>query len=150
MVKLRTVAERKTDVMKALEAHDHMWLATADLQGNPQLIAVATLWNGGAITVATRVESKTARNLAESGLAKLAHGSADDVILIDVVLEKSVTAELADDDLIQAWSKANGWNPREEGDDWAFYRLRLRRIQAYQGFGELKGRDVMRDSLWLE
>ena len=150
MVKLRTVAERKADVIKAFEAHDHMWLATADLQGRPQLIAVATLWNGGAVVVTTRVESKTARNLAESGVAKLAHGTADDVVLVDAALETSVPAESADDDLVNAWVQANGWNPREEGDDWAFYRLRPLRIQAYQGFGELQGRDVMRDSRWLE
>lgn len=150
MAKLRTVAERKADVMKAFEAHDHMWLATADLQGKPQLIAVATLWHGGSVVVATRVESKTARNLAESGLAKLAHGTADDVVLVDALLETSVPAASADQDLVNAWVKANGWNPGEEGDDWAFYRLRPQRIQAYKGYGELQGRDVMRDSRWLE
>lgn len=150
MANLRTLAERKAHVMKALEAHDHMWLATADLQGRPQLIAVSTLWNGASVVVTTRVESKTARNLAESGVAKLAHGSAEDVVLIDAVLETSVPAESADDDLVQTWVEANGWNPREEGDDWAFYRLRPRRIQAYQGYGELQGRDVMKDSRWLD
>jgi hypothetical protein len=150
MAKLRTVAERKAHVIRAFEAHDHMWLATADLQGRPQLIAAATLWHGGAVVVTTRVESKTARNLAESGLAKLAHGTADDVVLVDAVLETSVAAGSADEELVQAWVEANGWNPAEEGDDWAFYRLRPRRIQAYQGYEELEGRDVMRDSRWLE
>ena len=150
MAKLRTVAERKAAVIKAFEAHDHMWLATADLQGRPQLIAVATLWHGETLVVATRVESKTARNLAESGLAKLAHGTADDVVLIDATLEASGPASSADRELVDAWVKANGWNPAEEGDDWAFYRLRPQRIQAYQGYAELEGRDVMRGSRWLE
>ena len=146
---LRTVGERKKDVLAALESHDHMWLATADAEGRPQLIAVATLWRDGAIVITTRVENKTARNLAESGLVKLAHGSAEDVILIDATLETSVPAASADEDLVQAWLRANGWNPREEGDDWAFYRLRPRRIQAYRGYGELEGRDVMKGGRWL-
>ena len=150
MVKLRTVAERKADVIKAFEAHDHMCLATADLQGRPQLIAVATLWHDGNVVVTTRVESKTARNLAESGVAKLAHGTADDVVLVDAVLETSMPAESAEDELVSAWVQANGWNPREEGDDWAFYRLRPQRIQAYRGYEELEGRDVMRGARWLE
>jgi pyridoxamine 5'-phosphate oxidase-like protein len=150
MAKLRTVAERKSDVMSALEAHHDMWLATADAKGQPHLIAASSWWDGAAVIVATRVESKTARNLAETGLAKLGHGTPDDVILIDAVLEKSVTAALADDDLIRGFAGAAGWNPREEGDDWAFYRLRPRRIQAYRGYAELEGRDVMRDSRWLE
>lgn len=149
MTKLRPVSERKAAVMAAFEANDHMWLATADSAGIPQLIAVATLWDGTDLVVATRVETKTARNLAESGRAKLSHGTPDDVILIDAKLEGSAPATSAEDELARKFEKANGWNPREEGDDWAFYRLRPQRIQAYRGYGELEGRDVMKGGRWL-
>ena len=149
MTALRTLAERTDAVTKALEANEHMWLATADSSGRPQLIAVATLWDGTDLVVATRVETKTARNLADSGQAKLSHGTPDDVILIDARLESSVPASSAPDDLARRFEQANGWNPREEGDDWGFYRLRPRRIQAYRGYGELEGRDVMKDGRWL-
>jgi pyridoxamine 5'-phosphate oxidase-like protein len=149
MSELRTVAERKAAVMKALEANDHMWLATADSAGIPQLIAVSTLWDGTDLVIATRVETKTARNLAESGRAKLSHGTPDDVILVDAVLEGSAPAGSAGDDLSRRFKQANGWDPAEEGDDWGFYRLRPRRIQAYRGYGELEGRDVMKGGRWL-
>lgn len=149
MSELRTVGERKAAVMKALEANDHMWLATADSGGRPQLIAVSTLWDGTDVVIATRVEAKTARNLAESRQAKLSHGTPDDVILIDAQLESSTAASSADDDLVRRFETANGWNPREEGDDWGFYRLRPQRIQAYRGYGELEGRDVMKGGRWL-
>lgn len=149
MTQLRTVAERKAAVMKALEANDHMWLATADSGGRPQLIAVATLWDGTDLVIATRVETKTARNLAESGQAKLSHGTPEDVILIDAQLENSAPADSSEVEVARRFEKANGWNPQEEGDDWGFYRLRPRRIQAYRGYGELEGRDVMKDGRWL-
>ena len=42
-----------------------------------------------------------------------------------------------------------GWDPREVGEGWAFFRLRPSRIQAYRGYEELEGRDVMRNSRWL-
>jgi len=143
------VAERKAAVMAALEANDHMWLATGDSGGRPQLIAVSTLWDGTEIVIATRVETKTARNLAESGLAKLSHGTPEDVILIDARLESSVAAASADGDLRGRFERANGWDPGEEGDDWGFYRLRPHRIQAYLGYAELEGRDVMKGGRWL-
>ena len=41
------------------------------------------------------------------------------------------------------------WDPREVGEGWTFYRLRPTRIQAYRGYDELEGRDVMRGSAWL-
>src|SRR5258706_145482 len=42
-----------------------------------------------------------------------------------------------------------GWDPREEGGGWVFYRLKPSRIQAYRGYAELEGRMVMKDSRWL-
>ena len=148
-MKLRAVAERKKDVLAALEAHHELWVATADAKGQPHLIAASGWWDGAAIVVATRVESKTAHNLAETGLAKLGHGTPADVVLIDAELETSTPAGAADDELARGFTKAVGWDPREVGDDWAFYRLRPRRVQAYRGYEELEGRDVMKGGRWL-
>jgi hypothetical protein len=49
----------------------------------------------------------------------------------------------------EGFSRAVGWDPREVGEGWAFFRLRPLRIQAYRGYDELEGRDVMRGSRWL-
>jgi hypothetical protein len=37
-----------------------------------------------------------------------------------------------------------GWDPREVGDGWDFFRLRPSRIQAFRGYEEIEGREVMR------
>ena len=130
-MKLRTIAERKKDVLAALESHHDLWVATADAKGQPHLIAASSWWDGSFIVVTTRVESRTAHNLAETGL------------------ETSTPVGQADDKLAGGFSRAAGWDPREVGDDWAFYRLRPRRVQAYRGYEEIEGRDVMKGGRWL-
>lgn len=148
MSEKRTVAERKTDVLAVLEAQGDMWLATADASGRPHLIAVASWWDGTDVVVATRLSTRTASNFAAGGSAKLAAGTPADVVLIDARLVESIPAEKAPE-VAAGFSAAAGWDPREEGAGWAFYRLRPSRIQAYRGYGELEGRDVMRNSRWL-
>jgi hypothetical protein len=79
---------------------------------------------------------------------KLAAGSPADVIMIDARLVESVGAEEAVA-VAEGFSKSVGWDPREVGKGWAFYRLRPSRIQAYRGYDELEGREVMRNSTWV-
>jgi hypothetical protein len=144
----RKVAERKADVLTVLEAQGDMWLASADASGRPHLIAVSAWWDGADVVVATRLSTRTASNLAAGGHAKLAAGTPADVVLIDAGLVESMPAESAPE-VAAGFSAAAGWDPRQEGAGWAFYRLRPTRIQAYRGYGELEGRDVMRKSKWL-
>ena len=148
MSEMRTVAERKADVLAALEAQGDMWLSSAGASGRPHLIAVSAWWDGTDLVVATRVSTRTATNLVSGGVAKLAAGSPADVVMIDARLVESIAAEKAPE-VAAGFSAAVGWDPREEGAGWAFYRLRPTRIQAYRGYGELAGRDVMRNSGWL-
>jgi hypothetical protein len=136
-MELRTVAERMADVVAALQGQGQMWLATADDAGRPHLIAVSAWWDG------------SASNMARGRRVKLASGSPDDAILIDAEVVESTAAADAPAALTSGFSAALGWDPREVGDDWAFYRLRPSRIQAYRGYEELEGRDVMRRSRWL-
>jgi hypothetical protein len=148
MTELRTVEQRKVDVLAALELQRDLWLATADPAGRPHLIAASAWWDGSRVVVATRGSSRTAKNLAENGLAKLSLGSPADVVLIDAELDASTPAAEAGAELA-GFKKALGWDPREVGEGWVFYRLRPTRIQAYRGYDELEGRDVMRRSRWL-
>ena len=46
------------------------------------------------------------------------------------------------------WKGVMGWDPREMAG-WMFFWLRPTRIQAFRGYDEIEGRDVMVDSSWL-
>jgi Pyridoxamine 5'-phosphate oxidase len=148
MSDLRTVEARKADVLVALEAQRDLWLATADTAGRPHLIAVSAWWDGTALVVATRAASRTAANLGVGSEVRLAAGSPADVIMIDASVVESLPAKEAAE-LADGFTIAVGWDPREVGEGWVFYRLRPTRIQAYHGYDELEGRFVMRNSRWL-
>jgi hypothetical protein len=148
MGELRTTEQRKADVLATPEGHPHAWLATA-AGSVPHVIVTQAVWDGESIVVATREPSRTARNLVESKIGRLAFGDADEAILVDVELVKSQAA--ADGGQIGAtFERGAGWNPAEQGADWWLFELRPTRIQAYRGYGEIEGRDVMKDGRWLD
>lgn len=149
MAELRTTAERKTDVLTALENSGSAWLATAGTGGEPRLIAVSFWWDGSRLVFATRVGNPTAQNLEATKKVRLAIGSPDDVIMVDATLIDKAPASAAKPEVRNGFIDAAGWDPAEEGDDWAFFRVQPVRIEAYRGYGELEGRTVMRESRWL-
>jgi len=146
---LRGVEQRKADVLTAMDNNHDVWLATADAGGRPHLIAVSCWWDGSRLTIATAAGSRSARNLLSTGLARLAIGDPDDVIVVDATADDRVGVGGADSALADGFASAVGWDPRLIGEDWAFFRLRPVRLQAYRGYDELEGRDVMRDGEWL-
>jgi hypothetical protein len=148
VAELRTVEERKTAVLGVLEGQRDLWLATADAAGRPHLIAVSAWWDGTDLVVTTTAGSRTASNLAASPRARLAAGTPNDVVMIDARVVESMAANQAAE-VADGFAIAVGWDPREVGEGWVFYRLRPTRIQAYRGYDELEGRDVMRRSAWL-
>lgn len=145
---MRDTRTRKADVLAALERQRDLWIATADPAGRPHLIAVSAWWDGSGLVLATSGASRTARNLGAGRPARLALGSPEDVIVIDArsgdSRPVSDSAEIA-----VKFAAAVGWDPREAGEGWVFFRLEPERIQAYRGYDELEGRDVMRNSRWL-
>lgn len=145
---MRDAATRKADVLRALEKHADVWLATADQAGRPHLIAASGWWDGHDLVIATRAATKTARNLSMNPTAKIARGVPSDAILIDAAMVDSSAVEDSAE-LCQGFKAAVGWDPREEGEGWMFFRLRPTRIQAYRGYEEIEGRDVMLRSRWL-
>jgi hypothetical protein len=148
MADLRTVEARKADVLVMLEGQRDLWLATADTSGRPHLIAVSAWWDGTDLVIATTTTSRTASNLAAGAEVRFAAGAPNDVVVIDARVVESVAANQAAE-VADGFAIAVGWDPREVGEGWAFYRLRPTRIQAYRGYDELEGRDVMRRSAWL-
>jgi hypothetical protein len=145
----RSVETRKADVLLALAKQSDMWLATADLKGRPHLVAVSAWWNGGQFVIATSGSTRSARNLEETRGARLAIGSPEDVIVIDAELAGGGRPVGADPGTSAGFAGAVGWDPRTVGEGWVYFTLRPLRIQAYRGYDELSGRDVMRDGRWL-
>jgi hypothetical protein len=145
---VRDKATRKADALEMLEKQGHMWLSTADRYGKPHLIAVSAWWDGRDMVIATTGESRTAANLAPGNEARLAAGTPEDVVMVDTEVIESVPAGEADQ-VAAGFAAAVGWDPREVGKGWVFFRLRPSRIQAYRGYDEVKGSDVMRGSTWL-
>src|ERR1700682_1259066 len=145
----RTVEQRKVDTVAALNRQSDLWLATADTGGKPHLIAVSAWWDGNHLIIATTAASRSARSLDSTGIARLALGAPDDVIVIDAAVAGGVKVRDADAQLAAGFTEAVGWDPREISGDCVFFRLKPARIQAYRGYDELEGRDVMQLGRWL-
>ncbi len=146
---LRTTAQRRADATAAFERQGDAWLATAGASGEPHLIVVSCAWTGDRFVVATRGDSPTARNLDRAVRARMGFGATDDVVMVDAVVDATRPATPSGGDLTSSFVAALGWDPAEEGDDWRFFVLRPTRIQAYRGYGERAGREVMREGRWL-
>lgn len=145
----RSTEQRRTDAVAVLDQQGDAWLATASRDGVPTLIAVSAAWTGTELVIATRDASPTARNLDATGRARVALGSPADVVMLDVTVESTTPATKDAGEIATTFRDAVGWDPAEEGSDWHYFRLRPTRIQAYRGYGDQAGRDVMRDGRWL-
>ena len=145
---MRDTATRKADVLSALEKQHDVWLATADVAGRPHLIAASAWWDGADLVIATAGVSKTARNLAMNPVVRVARGAPSDAIVIDAQMIDSRAVEDSAD-LAGGFAAAVGWDPREVGGGWMFFRLRPTRIQAFRGYDEIEDRDVMVRSRWV-
>ncbi len=144
---MRDTATRKADVLASLEKQGQYWLISADVAGRPHVIAVSAWWDGHEFVITTNGSSVTARNLAMNPIVKLAGGDPSDAIVIDAaVIDSSAVEDSAE--LAGGYQTAMGWDPREM-DGWMFFRLRPTRIQAFRGYDEIEGRDVMVRSRWL-
>jgi hypothetical protein len=145
----RSTAERKGDTLAVLERNGDAFLASASGDGKPHLIVVATWWNGSQIVMATVAGTRTARNLVAGATVRLAYGPSNDVVMIDAHVADSEPAGDGSSKLAQGFAAACGWNPGEEKGEWNLYRLHPWKIQAYRGYEETAGRDVMLRGEWL-
>lgn len=144
---MRDTATRKKDVLEVLERQGQYWLSSAEVGGRPHMIGVSALWNGGELVITTLGSSRTARNMAMNPAVVLAHGDPADAVVIQAAVIDSASVEDSPD-IAADWKAAMGWDPREM-DGWMFYRLRPTRIQAFKGYDEIEGRDVMLRSRWV-
>jgi hypothetical protein len=145
---MRDAKTRKADTLAVLDRQKDVWLATADPAGRPHIIAASAWWDGAELVVATRAGTKTARNMETNPTVRVARGAPSDAIVIEAQMIESRPVEEAAE-LARGFAAACGWDPREEGKGWVFFRLRPTRIQAFRGYEEVQGRDVMVRSEWL-
>ena len=144
----RARGQRRRDTEHRL-AHDvDCWVATASTDGVPHLVPLSFDWDGAALLLATPTASPTGRNLAAAGIARVALGVTRDVSLLECDVEV-VELDALDDAHADGFATRTGFDPRDETTSYRWFRLRPRRIQAWREADELRGRELMRDGIWL-
>jgi hypothetical protein len=99
--------------------------------------------------VALVADSRTALNIEQSGVARLALGPTRDVVLIDARLDRAIPTAGIEADLATRYAAQADWDPRDEGGQYVYLVLRPVRIQAWREANELAGRTLMRNERWL-
>ena len=144
----RTRAERRRDTERRL-AHDvDLWVASASPDGAPYLVPLSFDWDGEALLVATPTNSPTGRNLASTGTVRLGLGHTRDVSMVDGDVEVMEIDALPPEQGDRFAERA-GFDPREEGATYRWFRIVPRRVQAWREVDELPERVLMRDGRWL-
>ena len=83
----RPRADRRRDTEHRLTNDVDVWVASASADGKPYLVPLSFDWDGAAVLVATPTNSPTGKNLARSGVARLALGPTRDVTMIEADVE---------------------------------------------------------------
>jgi hypothetical protein len=140
--------QRRRDTERRLAGDIDLWLASASADGAPFLVPLSFDWDGEALVVSTPITSPTGRNLAAGRVTRLALGLTRDVTMIDGDVEvlpiDALSAEQGDHFAARA-----GFDPRQSGPSYRWFRITPRRIQAWREVDELADRELMRDGRWL-
>ncbi|AZM57419.1 pyridoxamine 5'-phosphate oxidase [Streptomyces sp. WAC 01529] len=144
----RPRVQRRHDTERRL-AHDvDVWVASASADGVPHLVPLSFDWDGEALLLATPADSPTGKNLAATRTARLALGRTRDVAMIEgdveVLAMDALPRQLGD-----RFAARSGFDPRESGPQYRWFRVTPRRVQAWREVNEMSGRELMRDGRWL-
>lgn len=140
---VRDGRQRVRDVLERLHKDADAWVATA-ADGTPWLVPLSFHWTGQALLMATLRRSRTYRNLAAGGGARVALGHTRDVVMLDGTVDLPATLP---DGEAGAVAAATGYDPRTQ-DDTAYVRFTPARVQAWRTSAELDGRTIMADGRW--
>lgn len=145
----RTPAQRNQDTLNRLEQDIDAWVATADAgSGTPYLVPLSFLWDGVSLLVATPSSSPTSRNLQATGKVRLGIGPSRDLVLIEGTVHSLEATELPDE-VGDAFAAKTGFDPRQLGTSYLYFRIHPRRLQAWREANELQGRELMHDGQWV-
>lgn len=143
----RTPEQRKRDVLDRLGRERDIWVATADADGLPCLVALWFVWDGESVWLSTRITNPTGRNLRDGGRTRLALGDTQDVVLVDGRV-RTYDGQDVPAAAIEAFTAKTGWDPREDSASYAFFQVRPYTVQALHGIHEMRGRHIMEDGVW--
>ncbi|MFI9756863.1 pyridoxamine 5'-phosphate oxidase family protein [Streptomyces sp. NPDC051963] len=144
----RSPERRKQDVLARLEREEDIWVATADADGVPFLVALWFVWDGESLWMSTRITNPTGRNLRDGARTRPAFGDTRDVVLIDGDVE-TFGAQDVPAAASAAFEAKHGWDPVKDSPSYAYFRVRPRAVQALHGVHEMPGRHLMRDGVWV-
>ena len=144
----RPRSQRKADVLEKLRSDVDLWVSSADETGGAYLVPLSYWWDDSTLTVATPRESRTARNLVRAGWARVALGPTRDVVIVEGPVEAIPIG--SDATLEDAHAQATGFDPRTLAEEYVYLRITPESIQAWREANELPGRNVMRESKWLD
>jgi hypothetical protein len=144
----RSAAERKADTLAKLSTPAvDVWVATTS-GVSAHLVPVSLAWLDERVVIAVAATSRTARDLAASGMARLGLGPTRDVVLIDAVLEATHDVPAAPAAIAGGYAAQADWDPRTD-TGYRYFVLRPVRVQAWREANELAGRTLMRAGSWL-
>ena len=124
-----------------------VWVASASPEGEAHLVPLSLAWTAERLVIAVQESSRTARDIAGCGRARMAVGPTRDVTMVDARLEKLVDVDAAGE-LGAAYAAQADWDPRGSAG-YVFLVLRPERVQAWREVDEIAGRTIMRDGQWL-
>lgn len=150
----RSKQRRKADTLaKLTEQYADVWVSTAGSSGTgspqPYLVPLSLAWIDERVVIALDANSRTARNIAAQGVARLALGPTRDVVVIEAVLDHAVAVAEAPHDIAERYAAQADWDPRESAEGTEYMVLTPHRIQAWREANELADRTLMRDGRWL-
>jgi hypothetical protein len=144
----RERAQRRRDTEHRLTHDVDLWVASASADGVPYLVPLSFDWDGDALLLGTPAKSPTGRNLAASRTVRLGLGGTRDVSMIDGTVEV-LEIDALPQDQGDRFAARTGFDPRELGASYRWFRIAPRRIQAWREVEELTDRELMRDGRWL-
>lgn len=150
MTGIRTRAQRIADTKRRLTEDIDLWVASADPEaGAPYLIPLSHYWDGSTILISTPRASATGSNLERSGTVRLGLGTTRDVVLIEGTVE-TISEDEIESTVADRFATKAGFDPRQSGPEYGYYRITPVRIQAWHEEPELAGRTIMTDGRWKE
>ncbi|MCX5230122.1 pyridoxamine 5'-phosphate oxidase family protein [Streptomyces sp. NBC_00233] len=144
---IRDPEQRKKDVLARLAEEVDIWVASASADARPYLVPLAFHWDGTDVWLCTRLTNPTGRNLAAGGRTRLALGHTRDVVLIDGDVT-TLDVDEVPTEAIEGFAAKCGWDPRNSGPAYGWFRVRPTAVEAWLEEPELAGRHLMRDGVW--
>jgi hypothetical protein len=141
------LAQRKTTALHKLAHEKYLWFATADGSGVPHLVPLGFVWRNERMVLASASANRTVINARETGVARVALGQTDDVVMIDGRVQL-VGVESIDTTVAAEYEQKYDVDPRVI-PGWTYLQLTPQRIQVFRDAPEtFQARTVMSDGAW--